>query len=315
MAKRASQEPLADQQQPYDNLLKSLFEGQEKQLLPIFLPGAEYLATLNVEVVRPPLRVDRVYRVKYKGKKSIAHIEFESRSNNDMADRLLEYHAYLRRKYKLPVISIIVYPFPTKMAESPLKETFDDEELLIFRFRVFPLWEQQADQYINEQAVVMYALLPTMAGANASLLHKAIDDMVKYYKGNDAKLAAELRWMGIVLRRVRTLPRGEKREIQERLNMWDDLMERDPKMRKIRKESEAKGLAEGEAKGKVLGLAEGLQKAVITAVKLRFPPLTELAQQKVSRVRQPDVLNLLLDQVTAVPDEDAARSLLDQIAA
>ncbi len=141
--------------------------------------------------------------------------------------------------------------------------------------------------------------------------HKAIDDMVKYYKGKDAKLAAELRWMGIVLRRVRTLPRGEKREIQERLNMWDDLMERDPKMRKIRKESEARG----EAKGKVQGLAEGLQKAVITAVKLRFPPLTELAQQKVSRVRQPDALNLLLDQMTAVSDEDAARSLLDRIAA
>jgi predicted transposase YdaD len=135
--------------------------------------------------------------------------------------------------------------------------------------------------------------------------------MVKYYKGNDAKLAAELRWMGIALRRVKTLPRNEKREIQERLNMWDDLMERDPKMRKIRKESEAKG----EAKGKVQGLAEGLQKAVITAVKLRFPPLTELAQQKVSRVRQPKMLNLLLDQMTEVPDEDAARSLLDCIAA
>ena len=86
----------------------------------------------------------------------------------------LEYHAYLRRKYKLPVISIIVYPFPTKMAESPLRETFDDEELLIFRFRVFPRWEQQAEQYINEHAVVMYALLPTMEGANASLLTKLL---------------------------------------------------------------------------------------------------------------------------------------------
>jgi hypothetical protein len=39
MVKRASPEPAAEQQQPYDNLLKSLFEGQEKQLLPYFLPG------------------------------------------------------------------------------------------------------------------------------------------------------------------------------------------------------------------------------------------------------------------------------------
>jgi len=131
--------------------------------------------------------------------------------------------------------------------------------------------------------------------------------MVKYYQGNDAKLATELRWMGIILRRVRTLPRPDKREIQERLNMWDDLFERDPKMRKIRKESKAQGIAEG--------LAEGLQKAVITVVKLRFPPLTELAQRKVSRVRQPETLNQLLEQVTSVPDEDTARLLLDHIAA
>ena len=311
MAKRASQEPSADQQQPYDNLLKSLFEGQEKQMLPYFLPGAEYLATLNVEAIRPPLRVDRVYRVKYEGYKAIAHIEFESGSNSEMKERLAEYHTYLHRKYKLPVLSVIVYPFPAKMAVPPLEETLGKRKLMVFYFEVFPLWELQAEQYINERAVVMYALLPTMEGANAPLLHKAIDEMVKYYQGNTAKLAAELRWMGIVLRKVKTLPRNEKREIQERLNMWDDLMERDPKMRKIRKESEAKGLA----KGKTQGLAEGLQKAVITAVKLRFPPLTELAQQKVSRVRKPETLNQLLEQVTSVPDEDAARLLLDRIAA
>ncbi|MGI9060000.1 MAG: hypothetical protein ACR2H5_15630 [Ktedonobacteraceae bacterium] len=136
---------------------------------------------------------------------------------------------------------------------------------------------------------------------------EAIDEMVQYYQGKPAKLAEELRWMGIVLRRVKTLPRTEKREIEERLNMWDDLMERDPKMKKIRKESEAKGKAQG--------IAEGLQKAVITVVTLRFPPLTELAQQKVSRVRQPDTLNLLLEQVTSVPDEEAVRLLLDRIAA
>ena len=138
---------------------------------------------------------------------------------------------------------------------------------------------------------------------NQYLANKAIDEMVNYYQSNPAKLAEELRWMGIVLRRVKALPRSTKREIEERLNMWDDLMERDPKMKKIRKESEAKGLA------------EGLQKAVITVVTLRFPPLTELAQQKVARVRQPDKLNLLLEQVTSVHDEEAVRLLLDGIAA
>ncbi len=311
MAKKVTDEASQDQLQPYDNLLKSLLEGQEKQMLPYFVPGVEYLETLNVEVVRTPLRVDRVYLVRHKGRKKIVHLEFESGPNNDMAARLLDYHTYLYRKYKLLVLSMIVYPFPTKMAEPPLRELDGNDEVLIFHFKVFPLWKLQAEQYVNEHAVVMFALLPTMEGASAPLLHKAIDEMVEYYQGNDTKLAQEFRWMGIVIRRVKTMPREDKREIQERLNMWDDLMEKDPKMRKIRKESEAKGRAKGITEGEV----KALRKAVAVTVKLRFPHLVELAQQRVARISKPDKLNLLLDQIAIAPDEDAARSLLDLVAA
>jgi flagellar biosynthesis/type III secretory pathway protein FliH len=148
---------------------------------------------------------------------------------------------------------------------------------------------------------------------------KAIDEMVEYYQGDDTKLAQEFNWMGVVIRKVKTLPRADKREIQERLNMWDDLMEKDPKMRKIRKESEAKGrtegLKEGVEKGLKEGLAEGLRKAIVTAVRLRFPDLTELAQQRVAQVSKPEKLNLLVDQIAIAPDENMVRLLLDLVAA
>ncbi|HKV60243.1 MAG TPA: hypothetical protein VJO32_18285, partial [Ktedonobacteraceae bacterium] len=62
-------------------------------------------------------------------------------------------------------------------------------------------------------------------------------------------------------------------------------------------------------------LAEGLRTAVIIAVRIRFPRLTELAQQKVDRISKPDKLNLLLDQIAVAPDENTARSLLDLVAA
>ena len=85
--------------------------------------------------------------------------------------------------------------------------------------------------------------------------------------------------------------------------MWDNLIEQDPKMKKMRAESRAKGLV------------EGLQSAIVTAVRVRFPHLTELAQQKVTRINKPDALNLLLEQVTAAPDEASARLLLEMVAA
>ena len=296
-------------------------------MLPYFVPGAEYLETLNVEIVRTPLRVDRVYLIKHKGRKKIAHLEFESGPNNDMAARLLDYHGYLYRKYKLPVKSVIVYPFPTKMAEPPLREVDEDGEILTFHFRVLPLWQLKAEQYLNEHAIVMYALLPTMEGVNAPLLHKAIDEMVEYYQGDDTRLAQEFRWMGIVIRRGISMSRTDKREIQERLNMWDDLMEKDPKMRKIRKESEAKGrteglkegvekgLKEGVEKGLKEGMAEGLRNAIVTTIRVRFPDLTELAQERVAQVSKPEKLNLLMGQIVIAPDENVIRLLLDLAAA
>jgi flagellar biosynthesis/type III secretory pathway protein FliH len=146
--------------------------------------------------------------------------------------------------------------------------------------------------------------------------------MVEYYEGNETKLAEEFRWFGIVLRRAK-ISRRVKRQIEEQLNMWDDLFERDPKMRKIRKESEAKGLAEGKAQGlaeglaegKAQGLAEGLQTAVITAIEIRFPPLAELAQERIPQIKRPETLNVLLNQIRTVPDEATARMLLDLVAA
>lgn len=109
--------------------------------------------------------------------------------------------------------------------------------------------------------------------------------------------------------------------------MWDDLMEKDPKMRKIRKESEAKGrtegLKEGLKEGVEKGLKEGVEKgraealrsAVVTAVNVRFPDLTEVAQQTVAQIGKPEKLNLLMGQILKAPDEDAARLLLDLVAA
>ena len=121
--------------------------------------------------------------------------------------------------------------------------------------------------------------------------------------------------------------------------MYDDLFEKDPKMQRIRAESEAKGRAEGRAegliegeargiakgeakgeargiaKGKAKGEAKGLQTALITVVEKRFPPLAELAQTKVQRLNKPDALNLLLQGIAVAPDEDTARLLLELLVA
>ena len=98
-----------------------------------------------------------------------------------------------------------------------------------------------------------------------------------------------------------------KGEFQERLNMWDDLMEKDPKMRQIREKNIAQGKAEGEVKG--------LQQAVVRIVRGRFPELSALAEQRVAQVNEAPVLYYLVEKLSTAPDEAMARWLLRPSAA
>lgn len=73
--------------------------------------------------------------------------------------------------------------------------------------------------------------------------------------------------------------------------------------------------AEAKAEGKTEGAIEALQQVVVEIVQGRFPPLTELAEQKVTEVREPKVLHLLVKQVSTAPDEATARWVLSTPAA
>src|SRR5205085_7749517 len=100
LARRKRKQATQQQRQPYDNVLKSLIEGHEREMLPQFLHGAEFLEVLNVEVLRTPLRVDRVYKVWYRSQKHILHLEFESTTDSKMTRRLLSYHTYFLEQYE-----------------------------------------------------------------------------------------------------------------------------------------------------------------------------------------------------------------------
>ena len=56
------------QSQVYDTSMKDLIDRQAKDILPVLLPGLTYQETLNIEIVKPVLRSDKVYLVMYQGK-------------------------------------------------------------------------------------------------------------------------------------------------------------------------------------------------------------------------------------------------------
>ncbi len=289
--------------QPYDSTLKALVQTYAAAILPLLVEGVTLLETLNVELLRPTMRADRVFKVLYRDKPHILHLEFESGSDNNMSFRLLTYHAIIYQEYQLPVISMIIYPFQVPMAESPLRETSRQEELLTFYFKVLPLWSLHAEQYVRDRALSIYALLPTMQGVTNELLLQAMKDLTEYYKENEIMVARQFVWMGIMLRRSDTISPADKVRIQKELRMYDKLWDEDPEIQR--------GKAEAKAEAKV----EASQEMIVGIVEARFPELVDLAQERVEKIRQLEVLNQLAKQIVLAPDEATARWTLGTFAA
>jgi len=288
-----------DQAQPYDRALKSLLGDEVAEILPILLPGSEFVGEQNIEIDRTTIKADLVYNVQYRGNPHILNMELQTDTDNEMAIRMLRYHVGLYDKHRRPVISMVIYPFETSIPESPFRETSGDEELLRFHYRVLPLWKLDAQQFVRDHVVSMYTLLPAMKGADVPLLLQAIEEMKQRYR--ESELGHHLVRFRTILRRSKTVSTQDKQEVENHLDYYDSLLDQDPY------------LQQQKALERILGRTEGIQAfqdTIIEIVKNRFPALVELAQQRVMQIKQLDDLKQLNVQLSIAADQTAARRLL-----
>lgn len=350
------QEPKPSQQQVYDSTLKSLLQEQPNEILSLFLDGIEVLQSLDGEAIKPTtLRTDRCFLVKKTGKRKVVHLELETGADGEILPRMLEYYGILYRKYKLPIIAVVIYPFVTTLPESQLCIMDEDEKILIFNVRVIGLWNYNAHTYLEQHKVNIYALLPTMGGANYDILSQALDELKAYYREQPAQFSSHLLWFGVFLKRTTIVSPQDKERIITKMTDFESLLYENPFVEKRmlegiekgigigreegigigreegigigreegiekgigigREEGIEKGIGIGREEGLEKGRTEGLQEAVVGLVETRFPPLTALAHQKVPQIRKPELLTVLLKQVAVARDEEMARIMLDSFAA
>ncbi len=295
-----------DEQQPaqrFDATFKDWIRREAQTVLPIFVPGATYEETLDVEIIRPTMRADKVFKGKYQDVASIFNVEFETGSDLHLLSRLLIYNAVLYRDHHLPVISILVYPFRTKVAESPFVINSGKKNIITFHFEKLELFLQEAEYYVREHVTCMYPLLPTMQGTNHVMMKKVMAELAILYRDDEVTLARQLVWMELLLERTETIAPPEKEEILKELKMYDPLWEEHPKVKKIRAESRT----EGEIRAS--------QRMLVNIVKARFPSLAELAQQEITKIDNPAVLDVLAQKISTAPDESMVHWLLSSPAA
>jgi flagellar biosynthesis/type III secretory pathway protein FliH len=154
-----------------------------------------------------------------------------------------------------------------------------------------------------------------MQSVDAATLLQAIDELVEYCKGDEVKLDRRLLWLSTFLRRAEVMPPLEKQRVQERLKMFDELLEQDEFVKKQRERGLQEGLQKGLQEGLQKGLQEGqivaYQKMLVDIVKNKFPSLEDLAQRRAAQTSQLDALGEVINLVSAVNDENTARFILN----
>jgi hypothetical protein len=282
--------------QPYDHALKSLMGDRAAEIIPQLLPEAELVSEENIEIKRELLRADLVYLVQYKGRAHILNLELQTNADSEMAFRMLLYHVELHLHYRLPVISIVLYLFEAKVAEPPFRETGGgEEEILTLHYRVIALWTLDAQEYVQKRIIGMYTFLPGMKGANAPLLLQAIKDLEQRFAR--PQFIRHLRRFKRILQRSNMVSAQDKQIVEAHMDIhYDSLVDEEAQ--------------EWIARGKI----EMAQKMIIDFVEARFPALTELAQERVTLIRNTDALSQLVKLVATAPDEATARWLLNTFA-
>jgi predicted transposase YdaD len=94
---------------PWDDSLKKLVHADPQAFVSWFVPGASFIGARPHELKNWTLEVDALLEVKVDGEDMLLHLEFQTYSDPDMAERLLRYNVLARSEHKLPVLSCVIH--------------------------------------------------------------------------------------------------------------------------------------------------------------------------------------------------------------
>ncbi|MBX5456947.1 MAG: hypothetical protein IRZ31_08605, partial [Thermogemmatispora sp.] len=299
----------------WDLSMKRLFALAAQDLITFVLPGACHVQQASGEFVlaiEPPLTelgalyADALSTCTLAGKPLLIHLEFQSRADASMPQRLLMYNILADRRFGYPVLSCVIYLRRCGVPVTPYQRFLpDDSPVHEFYFRIVKLWEFPAQELLARQLPGLLPLLPlSRDGRSRQVIRTMIERLQQtrqYELLEVGLLLASLAWADA--------PASERLWLQEQFTMLTEflqelkqtdaaraLIEEGLKqgLQQGRQEGIQQGLQQGRQEGIQQGRQEGIQQGIqqgrqesldktrqriLTLVKARFPQLYQLADQ------------------------------------
>jgi predicted transposase/invertase (TIGR01784 family) len=257
---------------PWDDTLKTLVRTSPQAFVDWIAPGARFVGERRCELKNWKLEVDSLLDVMVGEELMLLHIEFQSRNDAEMGDRLLRYNVLIRGEYKLPVLSCVIYLFRVgTIQRSPwIWRLPTGHEVNRFQFVDIEMFELAPQDLLHIGQPGLLPLLPlTRGGATREVVTEMLDRLVPSEHRELTSIGCAL--ATLIFQRLNTAELGWFRR---RISMIDDLLRESPFYQWI--------LEEGEEKGLEKGRLQELRNSVIRFVRARYPALEELAEKQVA---------------------------------
>jgi len=222
-------------------------------------------------------RADEVWEVILpNGKHGILHIEFQTQVKADIGLRLAEYALRLFRRYKLPVLSVVVFLRPAKrIPMSPFGWDWNTREALRYHYESIRLWELSAEELL---ATTFYDVWPFAALMREQV---TLDFEIELAK-RVAQAPVEREHLGDIMRRLGILagvrlPKSTSKKLAERINamMGEEILKESTYIQALIEKWEPVILAKKEAEGRAEGEREMAHRMAKRALESKFDTLSD----------------------------------------
>jgi predicted transposase/invertase (TIGR01784 family) len=243
----------------FDLSLKSALVGLEKSFIKAFLNiEVNDVEELNVEFPKiEEKEADYLFKAKLQNTKEIiVHIEFQATNHKDMHFRMLRYLTEIYKKYKLPILQLVLYIGDDKMSMKN-EISFDLLDTKIdYSYKIINIQELDCDRFINshDSDMVIMAILCNLKDKDKNkVINTIIQRLNDINRDDNNSFKNSLLKLEILseLRNLEDIVKQEELKVLEK----NISVERLP--------SYMIGYEDGELKGELRGELRGEQKAKI----------------------------------------------------
>jgi predicted transposase YdaD len=171
---------LQDKSNKYDKIIKENIEPCVLSLINQFFGlniTLSQLSEIDVSIRKTIEReADIVKKVNFKNTKDdfLLHIEFQSKNENDMHFRMLEYYAFMTRKHKLPIQQYVIY-----IGDEAMKmESHLQHSNIQFRFQIINIRDINYQEFIKSD-IPEFVILGILAGFGQDSPEKASENILE----------------------------------------------------------------------------------------------------------------------------------------